>query len=249
MNVRAYKCWFEFLKRSMPYRECCASGGQGELSVLYASFGDVHAPGLRWEDWWPAHEYLFSKEPHFVIDEIQVAADFYSHWDEGQEDLLTIVINLHEPKQTILDAIEKLIAPRQLEMRRKENELIRMENPNAKITERFGRPKIDSSFYHLYGLAAIPTASHLDALERTLEVFDLCKKDGQLPPDNREAWFEVAEFFGIMTNQSEKTKADQAPFSPVEERAKRAEKAKRYFRQAKEIIENVERGIFPKHNG
>jgi hypothetical protein len=250
MDLRAYKCWFEFLKRSERYKECCAQGGTGELASLYEDFGNIHAAGLLWEDWWASHEQLFSGiEPLFVLNEIQSVEDFNFLWEEDQEDLLALVINLYAPKETILNAVEEAVARLQLELRRKENEIIKKDNPKAKVTERFGRPKLDPSFYHRYGLTPVPSSVDLQVLERVLEVYDWCTKDGQQLPKNRDDWFEKALDLGIMVEASSKSKMQYAPPSLAEERLQRAEKIKRYFRQAKEIIENVEKGIFPMHNG
>ena len=252
MNLRAYKCWFEFLKRSESYKECWAQGGTGELASLYSDFGNIHASGLVWEDWWASHEELFSGvEPLFVLNEIQSVEEFNFLWEEDQDDLLALVINLNAPKETILNAVGEAVARLQLELRREENKAILKNNPKAKVTERFGRPKTDPSFYHRYGLTPVPSSVDVQVLERVLEVYDWCTntKDGQQLPKNRDDWFEKALDLGIMVEISPKSKEQYAPPSPAEERQQRAEKIKRYFRQAKEIIENVEKGIFPMHSG
>jgi hypothetical protein len=248
MDLRAYKCCFEYLKRSERYKECCLLGGAGEMAGLYADFGDVHAAGLLWEDWWMTHEELFSGiEPLFVLNEIQSNAEFNYLWEEGQDDLLALVINLYAPKETILNAVAETVAKLQLQLRRRENEQILAANPQAKVAERFGRPKFDPSFYHRYGLTPVPSRTELDVLERMLEVYDLCLNDGRKPPSNKLEWFEIADYLGIMVEQTARTRKDSGAMSEEEERTERAEKTKRYFREAQNVIRSAEQGSFPKH--
>jgi hypothetical protein len=248
MNERAYKCWFEFLKRSKRYKECCLRGGEGELAKLYADFGDVHAPDLLWSDWWVAHQDLFSGiEPLFVINEVSTKAEFDRLFEDDQDDLLAIIINLHAPKQTILDEVESVIKRLQLEKRVQENELILESNPNAKVSEVFGRPRFDPSYYHRYGLVPVPNSDQVGALERMLEVYDRCVSSGTTPSSSRAEWCEIADYLGVMVIPLAKTTADQVTLTPEEENIQKAQKAKRYFKQACELIENVELGIFPKH--
>ena len=44
-----YHAWFECLRHSERYRECCENGGTGPLSALYADFGDVR---IDFKEWW-----------------------------------------------------------------------------------------------------------------------------------------------------------------------------------------------------
>lgn len=248
MDERAYKCWFEFLKRSERYKDCCLRGGEGDLAELYTDFGDVHATGLQWSDWWATHQDLFSGvEPLFVLNEVRTKAEFDWLFEDDQDDLLAIIINLHAPKQTILDEVESVIKRLQLEQRRRENVLILQANPGAKVSEVFGRPKQDPSFYHRYGLTPVPNRDQLFALERILEVYDECKRDGRTPPSDRAGWCEIADYLGVMVIPLEKTTNDQGTLTSEQEDVQKAQKAKRYFKQATELIENVELGIFPKH--
>jgi len=45
-----YFLWFEFLKRSEKYRLCCERGGEGDLSDIYADFGDIY--NVDFKTWW-----------------------------------------------------------------------------------------------------------------------------------------------------------------------------------------------------
>jgi hypothetical protein len=49
-----YYLWWDFLRRSDAYRECCASGGTGKLSSVYEAFGDVFATDFK--TWWQTDE-------------------------------------------------------------------------------------------------------------------------------------------------------------------------------------------------
>lgn len=249
MNERAYKCWFEFLRRSERYKQCCLRRGTGELVELYADFGDVHAHGLLWSDWWITHQNLFSEiEPLFVVNEVQTKVEFDWLFEDDQDDLLALIINLNAPKETILNEVESIVARLQLEQRRQENALILKANPKAKVTERFGRPKHDLSFYHRYGLATAPNDRDCFALEKMLEVYDEFAKNEIKQPSDRRTASEIAEYLGIMVMPSENTKKEYGTASAGQENIQRGQSVRRYYKWANEIIENVERGIFPKHN-
>ena len=249
LDLRAYKCWFEFLRRSAAYKKYCYEGGSEDFKEIYINFGNIHAPGLTWEDWWKTHEYLFTTiEPRFIVNEMLNGAEFDSWDSEGEEDLLALLINLNEPKQKILEAVEKIVSERQLKLRRLENNEISDKKPGVKLTERRGRPKIDISHHHYYGLSAIPTSALVTSLEITLEVYDMCTGECRQPPMSPDGWIDIADELGIMIIPLKTRQDEFGPLSEGAERNRRSEKVKRYFRQAGELIKNVEKGIFPVHS-
>lgn len=249
LDLRAYKCWFEFLRRSAAYKKYCDEGGNKDFEKIYIHFGNIHAPGLTWEDWWKTHEYLFTTiEPRFIVNEMINGAEF-DGWDsEGEEDLLALLINLNEPKQKILEVVEKIVSARQLKLRRLENNEISNKKPGAKLTERRGRPKIDIGRHHYYGLSAVPTSALVTSLEITLEVYDMCTSEGRQPPMSPDGWIDIADELGIIITPLKTRQDEYGALSEGAERNRSSEKVKRYFRQAGELITNVEKGIFPVHS-
>ena len=60
-----YFYWWAFMREWDDYNQCCADGGQGELSHLYDDFGDLR--GLEdddFMDWWKQGGRLLFCEPH-----------------------------------------------------------------------------------------------------------------------------------------------------------------------------------------
>src|SRR5471030_636893 len=132
MDEQAYQCWYEFLKRSPRYKECCLRGGTGDLAALYMDFGDIHTQ--LWPEWWATHQGLFSDvEPMFVINEIDTKEEFDWLFDDHAEDLLGLVVNLSAPKETILAAIDDVLKRRMSENLARENAELLMNNSKAKL--------------------------------------------------------------------------------------------------------------------
>lgn len=246
MNEKAYKCWYEFLKRSVRYKECCSLGGKGPLAALYRDFGDVHA--LAWTKWWKTHKKLFSDvEPLFVINEVKTNAEFAHLFEEGEDDLLALVVNLNAPTETILKKIDSVLRRLNKKRLKKENELQLKENPKGKGKKKLGRPKFDPSFYHNYGLTPVPSTKDVKALEMMLKVYDACLKDDQKPRNQRKFRYEIGEELGIEIKPM--NTEDTGP--PSSESLKNTMTATvcRYNKKAKELIESTERGFFPIHRG
>lgn len=241
MDEQVYQLWYEYLKRSVRYKECCSNGGIGDLEHLedledvYSHFGDVHAQS--WEEWWPTHQFLFSDiEPMFVINEIETKADFDYMFDDYAEDLLGLVVNVYAPKEVILAEIDKILKRRISESLDREHEESLKTNSNAKKKKRHSDLNLD--LYHLYGLDPIPTSKEIAVLKRRLKVYDTYKNDASIT---------LAEIGGA-------EKLDKSILEKMShiERAKYAEtnivKAKLIARDlyfANNIIKNTERGLFP----
>lgn len=247
MNQRAYNYWYEFLKRSEKYKECCSNGGKGELSALYLDFGDVHV--LSWSKWWKAYKELFSsEEPLFVINEVKTNAEFTNWFEEGADDLLALIINLAAPKDAIIKKIDMVLQRLNKKKLKKENELRIKANPKASTKKKQGRPKFDPSFYHRYGLTPVPSSRDIEALGIMLKVYDACRReDAKQKGDRRKKRYEIGEELGIILTPTQKTIKDRI-VSSEEYRNSMTATVSRYYRWAKEIIENTEQGIFPKHS-
>lgn len=246
MNQKPYKYWYEFLKRSEKYKECCTNGGSGELSVLYQDFGDLHT--LSWSKWWKIHKKLFAaEEPLFVINEVKTNAEFSYLFEEGEDDLLALIINLHAPKDAILKKIDAVLQRLNKKKLKNENEFRIQANPNSTIKKKQGRPKLDPSFYHRYGLTPVPSKRDIDALGKILKVYDSCSHEDRKPTGSiKKKRYEIGRELGIKLTHK-KTEDDQKIDDEVLNNRMTAT-VSRYYRWAIEIIENTEQGVFPKHS-
>lgn len=241
MDEQVYQLWYEYLKRSVRYKECCSNGGIGDLGHLkdledvYSHFGDVHA--LSWEEWWPTHQFLFSDiEPMFVINEIETKADFDYMFDDYADDLLGLVVNVYAPKEVILAEIDKVLKRRISESLEKEHEESLKTNSKAKKKKRHSNLALD--LYHLYGLNPIPSSKEIAVLKRRLKIYDAHKNDPSIT---------LAELGGaekldnsILEQMSHEEKNDYAANNIVI-----ANSIARDVYFAKIIIGNTERGLFP----
>ena len=241
MDEQVYQLWYEYLKRSVRYKECCSNGGVGDLEHLkdledvYSHFGDVHA--LSWEEWWPTHQFLFSDiEPMFVINEIETKADFDYMFDDYADDLLGLVVNVYAPKEVILAEIDKVLKRRISESLEKEHEESLKTNSQAKKKKRHSNLALD--LYHLYGLNPIPSSKEIDVLKRRLQLYDAHKKDPSIT---------LAELGG--TKKLENAILEKMTHGERRDYADKnimiANLIARDIYFAKNIIENTERGLFP----
>lgn len=257
INVE-YQLWYNFLKRSKKYEQCCANDGTGELSLLYEDFGDIHA--LSWRKWWRAKKKLFTDiEPEFVVDEIKTYAEFRHLFEEDEDDLLGLVINLNAPQSIILKRMTSLLRKLKGELFErenisKENEQSRNSPKNDKekekqpLKKKQGRPKFTNELNHRYGLASAPSSRDIEALKMMLKVYDACLKEDAKPKGvRRKTRYEIGDKLGIVLTQTEKTKNSQI-VDDSDRRNNMTATVCRYNRWAKEIIENTEKGIFPKHS-
>jgi hypothetical protein len=247
MNTMAYQLWYEFLKRSKKYEQCCENDGTGEMSSLYKDFGDVHT--LSWSKWWREKKKLFTDiEPEFVIDEIKTYAEFKRLFDEGEDDLLAVVINLNSTKSSILKEVNTLINQRKVKLLDQENasNFRAKNNPSDKILR--GRPKFNMDFHRKYGLANAPSSRDIKALGVILKVYDACLLEDAKPSgSNRKKRYQIGEKLGIILSPTVSTKANQV-IDRDEYRNNMTATVCRYNRWAKQIIKNVEQGLFPKHD-
>jgi len=76
-KVSVYYYWWEYLRRSMVYKQTCENEGKGRLAKLYADFGNV------WEEkgneldtfwhWWVNHCHLFCEPTSRKLEEVTVS--------------------------------------------------------------------------------------------------------------------------------------------------------------------------------
>lgn len=106
-----YYWWWTYLKRNKEYLECCNNNGKGQLSSLYADFGDVR--GDDFKSWWTEDSRgvkLFAEPP--AEDSVRVL-------NEGDKALsldetLTISFPINLPKRFLQKRFKDLLAKHHL---------------------------------------------------------------------------------------------------------------------------------------
>lgn len=241
MNEQAYQCWYEFLKRSPRYKECCLRGGTGDLAELYADFGDIH--NRPWPEWWATHQDLFSDvEPMFLINEIDTKEQFDFMFDDYADDLLGLIVNVYAPKEAILDEIDKVIKRRIAENLARENSELLTINPKAKRRKRQSSFKAD--LYHRFGLDPVPSSKDMAALWRILTVYD--ENQSKKTEDASTTRAEIGRGKKIDKSELEKMSIIEKQ-KYANENIEISKKVLRDLRWAEDLISNVELGLFPKH--
>jgi hypothetical protein len=244
MEFGPYRLWYEFLKRSPKYRDCCDSGGEGELAGLYADFGDVHT--LSWSKWWPLHKKLFSGvEPRFYAKVIPSIKHYAWTFADDQDDILGIYVNRHEPAKHVLKEVARILAAdNKLKLELENLDLSKMAKRQQKRS--IGRPKFEG-FYHQYGLAGPMRLKEQNALMTVLKVYDACvHEDNKKKEGNKLYRYKIGESLKLKADiqrQSSKEVLD-----PTVLNNRMTATVSRYYRWGKDIIKNVENGVFPKHS-
>jgi hypothetical protein len=148
-----YYLWWEFLRRSDEYRECCAAAGKGKMSGLYQDFGDVFATDFK--SWWQADERgarLFAERlpPKMtLIDELPAPAI--------ADQVLVLQVPLGFSKRTLTVEFQKILKTHHQGKRGRRNTV----NSTAKY----------------------PVTGHIDrfAIEKCLSVYDMRKANPKMP--------------------------------------------------------------------
>lgn len=101
--------WYRTLKESAAYRDCCLTGGLGELSDTYQNFGDIFNEYVDFDKWWFERGrglFQLKKEPP-TVKKIEEYKD-YKRASE-KESVLILEIPLTLRKETSVRAVRKLL--------------------------------------------------------------------------------------------------------------------------------------------
>ncbi|WP_171122049.1 MULTISPECIES: hypothetical protein [unclassified Ruegeria] len=220
--------WWEFLRRHEGYKDCCDRGGLGRYKKLYSDFGDVHAYDTKdfWK-WWSA-----KVEDDLTRGQLLFAEPAARRIELGDRSL---------NDQT--DGTITLTIP--LEVRTKQ--LVR------NFRDLLNEHKKDVAAARKVSRALYPVAAkvRLVSLHQTLCVWDVWQEHKK-----RKKKYELAELAGLHVNKVvdgwtvEMLKRDGLDHNKEEREVRRRQTASfnRHLAAAKDYIENVGRGQFPKRN-
>jgi len=105
-----YYWWWEFMRRNADYMECCAAGGQGDLSALYADFGDISNDNFKL--WWDERGFrLFAEKPKPVkLMELKQPGEWDASW--SNENVMVVAVPLDIPKRNLQGFFARLLKER-----------------------------------------------------------------------------------------------------------------------------------------
>lgn len=226
-GLRIYKLWFEFLRRCDQYRKQVETGRGGRV---YRDFGDIYS--VDFDEWWDGHRDLFSDKLAEAFNDlykrigidpskssgIQLTQSVEDYEEDRKLGWVVVSVNLASTKNQLVHDFENFL--------------------KCYYTHRKGRPKLKrelvSIAYPLIGRPNVP------ALEIMLDVYDLRKSDESLK------LYGIGEKLRLNPKQMPK-RGDTKKMTSDKRRVMTAT-VSRYFRHAEKIIENVSKGVFPKHD-
>ena len=210
-----YYYWWEYLRRHAGYQQTCEQGGDGEYSMLYKYFGDVHATNFH--DWWWNHLWLFT----FVSEaqDISGSDKFYLE-SEG----IFLHVGYSRSRTQMLDAVRDAL--NKIPPQRMEHEMRRQYRLYPT-----GRPRLRSLHQHLL----VWDAQQANPNVHDADLADIAGIDVKHGQDERLlAW---------MKERGEYTKDIERQIRRVKQLA-----VQRHLRIARQYIDNVVFGMFPKRD-
>lgn len=218
-----YYWWWACLRRNTRYIECCESGGRGDLTHLYADFGDVRDDDFH--RWWTEDargSRLFAEQPLSVrFTELASATDWQPTWTK--EDVIVLAVPMRVSKRTLKGLFNKLL--------------------DARHTGRQGRPNISAQESTArYKLARNYTIRNL---QTAIHIYDEWLTNQQLPKPERRTLWQIGVDAGV-NKQAAKDAISDNTHDRLAGRNLLGALVGRYVKQAKDMIEGTADGCFPK---
>ncbi len=214
--------WYRTLKESAAYRDCCLTGGLGELSTTYQNFGDIFNDYADFDKWWFERGralFQLKKEP----PKVKTIAEYKDYKRASErENVLILEIPLALRKETSLRAVRKFI--------------------NEAHQALYGDRAVD-----IFDVADVKIQFNKSKIRtKTIETLLNIHKIKRRHP--KAKLLEIAELANIdpdiYVRMEDKT--DLTEESKAEDLKRRMTiAASRYIKQAENLIYNAERGVFP----
>ncbi len=214
--------WYRTLKESAAYRDCCLTGGLGELSDTYENFGDIFNGYVDFDKWWfERGRGLFKLKKELPkVKKIEEHKDYRRASEK--ENVLILEIPLTLRKETAIRDVRKLI--------------------NEAHQALYGDKVIDIYKVADTKLKFNKSKIRIFTIETLLNINRIRKRRPQA------TLYEIAQIAkidpDIYVRMEDKT--DLTEESKAEDLKRRMTiAASRYVKQAERLIYNAERGVFP----
>lgn len=226
-----YYWWWVALTKNSRYIDCCNRGGKGKLAKLYKELGDVRYEGNRLKafvSWW-THEmssgekrgvYLFA-EPVLptYLGEFENHKALPKKWNKETQMIISIPLTISQKQiRRLLDRILK-------------------KRHSGTIGRNKGR-SIDISEAR-YKLACDVHAKRLKKQFDLLDLYEEGKRKGE-----KVRLYDLA----VKVNLGEistRTLKDEPIQDEAAKRRVQSSSASRYLKRARDIVDNVDSGVFP----
>ncbi len=217
-----YYWWWAYLRRSDAYLKCCAEGGAGPLASLYAAFGDVRETDFH--KWWTTGSrgaQLFAEQKlEATFCELTSPSQWDASW--SSDDVMIVAVPLRESNRRLKGKFAKLL--------------------DSRLQRSRGRPALAK----VTQTARYPLARNytVQNLERALEAYDLWVQNQRKPKPERITLWEI----GVEMRFNREASRQALSKSSAERLLGRnmlGAHVKRYVKQAQNIINNAEHGLFP----
>lgn len=218
-EMAAYKLWYEFLKLTDKNKW---------TSDVKDTFEDVSG---SFEEWWPAHSYLFRKMADLRVTELITDEDFQTVKDnpscEKYPGIMGIAVPLWLPKNELLAQVKELIS----------------KYHKTKI----GRPEFDG----VADVCKLERKPDIQLLNKALIIYKIHSKNQEKAISDRfEDWEieeEASKTIPIIDKESYLAKLHLREPSKYEKQRRKSQTTtvQRYIHLAEEVLANVILGNFP----
>ena len=214
-----YYLWFEYLRRNSKYKAYCETKkGSKAIAQLYKDFGDIHA--TEFKDWWnKTGQYLFAESVD--LERVEEVASASQYAKCKKDNVLMLAIPIQKNKKWLETQIGK-----HLEKKRSE---YGVNNRGAASTAQ-------------YTLHTIPDIPSLKNSLKAYDLYTLRNEELVAKGKRKRSLIEIAKELDKRT--AEEKLADVEGNWEISAK----QQVYRWNKTAKQLIENVGKGIFPKHN-
>jgi len=214
-----YYWWWEFLRRNSDYLACCRAGGTGELSSVYADFGDVTVNNFK--DWWTANGYrLFAEQRRPIkLAELNTPSDWDASW--AKEHVMVLAVPLDLPKRNL----QRFFA-----------DLLKKRHSGKRGRKALSDSDASNALYTLHRNVSIHT------LRIQLAVYDAVLE--ARASDKKITLAQIGERLKLVPKSNKRTQDEV--MDAAKRRAVLAATVSRHFKDAQQMIANTAKGQFPK---
>lgn len=216
-----YYWWWQYLRRNHDYLACCERGGQGNLSSLYADFGDVREEDFR--KWWTTRDHgadLFAEQPREIRQKQLMSKD---EWDDtwSASEAAVFVFPLGVGRRKIQSLFAKQLAKIHLGKRGR---------VSMRTVDSTARYPLSRNF-------------NVNSLKTGLQVYDSWAANELLPKPDRKSFWELGEVLKLIP--SALTKTGDTKFELTNKKNVMTVAFSRHLKASRLIIANTSLGRFP----
>lgn len=237
-----YFYWYEYLRRHDGYADTCDNHGDGPCAEQFVTFGNVHA--LNFSEWWSEKFWLF--EERRPVQRLKQAPALDTDGFPLDRDMLYLAVDLTAPPSKLFRELRAEVWHQRLAAED------RARRSAASRAAKRKKPLAQVNIETLKSTALYPVATKpvLSSLHEHLLVWDAKVANPDMPDAD------IADIAGIRVNQVvhgetlTSRRMLKLPTDQIERVLRRRKQlaVQRHLRIAKQYIDNVALGEFPKRD-